>query len=560
MVRMKYVLLAITFAGTAFAVPAQKTGQAVALAGRVSSDAEGMMEGVLVRAKGEGKTISITVVSDHSGRYSFPANRLAPGKFNIDIRAVGYDLASPVSVEVAAGATSRADLKLVKTKDLVPQLTSAEWLLSVPGTEAQKNQLFRCAACHSLQPIVQSTYDEQGWLTTFARMRSYSEQAVLDHPVMLPYKVTVQPDPAFAKYLTTINLSSTPTWNYELKTFPRPTGRATRVIVTEYDLPEAGRLPHDADLDDKGMIWYNDFREPLIGRLDPKTGETKEWRMPPLQPGFPEGTLSIEFNRDGFLWIPRFRQGGYTRFDPRSEKFQTWLVPPEYNDSHAIQPQVAAAPDGTAWFPGGESLLIFKLDPQTGRITAYPMYPDYHPDEKSAGIIQFSYSATPIGHSTYGLAADSQSNVYIADIVGGNIGKIDGKTGKVTLYKTPTLNSGPRRISVDSQDRVWFGEYYANKLGMFDPKTEKFQEWTAPTPWLGPYPAKADKNGDAWTSGMGADLVDRLDHKTGKFVEYMLPTVNENIRHIDIDNSSSPVAVWVAEVHQGKIAKVEPLD
>jgi len=27
-----------------------------------------------------------------------------------------------------------------------------------------------------------------------------------------------------------------------------------------------------------------------------------------------------------------------------------------------------------------------------------------------------------------------------------------------------------------------------------------------------------------------------------------------------MDNSASPVAVWVAEVHQGKIAKVEPLD
>jgi virginiamycin B lyase len=558
--RMKFVLLlVIVNAGGLLAAPTRQHSP-VALAGRVSSEAEGVMEGVLIRAKGEGKTISITVVSDHEGNYYFPANRLAPGKFNIDIRAVGYDLASPVSTEVVAGVTTHADLKLVKTKDLVPQLTSSEWLLSVPGTEAQKNQLFRCAACHSLMPIVQSTYDEKGWLTTFARMRSYSEQAVLEHPVSLPYKVSVQPDPEFAKYLATINLSATKEWNYKLKTLPRPSGRATRVIVTEYDLPDPGRLPHDADLDDKGMVWYNDFREPLIGRLDPRTGETKEWRMPPLKPDFPEGTLSIEFNRDGFLWIPRFRQGGYTRFDPRTERFQTWLVPPEYNDTRAIQPQVAAAPDGTAWFPGGESLMIFKVDPETNQVTEYPMYPDFHPDEKSSGIIQFSYSATPTGHSTYGVAADSHSNIYIFDIVGGNVGKIDGKTAKVTLYKTPTLNSGPRRGSVDSQDRVWFGEYYADKLGMFDPKTEKFKEWTAPTPWLGPYPAKADKNGEAWTSGMGADLVDRLDPKTGKFTEYMLPTVNANIRHIDVDNSTSPVTVWVAEVHQGKIARIEPLD
>jgi streptogramin lyase len=558
--RIKFVLLALIIISGSTSRAAARKPAAAAIAGRVSSEAEGPMEGVLVRAKGEGKTISITVVTDHEGNYSFPARRINPGKYSIDIRAVGYDLASPVSVEVADGRTSRADLKLVKTKELISQLTSSEWLLSVPGTEAQKNQLFRCAACHSLLPIVQSTYDENGWLTTFARMRSYSEQAVLNHPVSLPYKVAVQPDPEFAKYLSTINLSSTSEWKYELKTLPRPTGRATRVIVTEYDLPDPGRLPHDADLDDKGMVWYNDFREPLIGRLDPRTGETKEWRMPPLKPDFPEGTLSIEFNRDGYLWIPRFRQGGYTRFDPRTEKFQTWLVPLEHNDARAIQPQVAAAPNGTAWFPGGESLLIFKVDPETGEVSSYPMYPDYQPDEKSSGIIQFSYNEKPVGHSTYGLAADSKSNIYICDIVGGNIGKIDGKTGKVTLYKTPTLNSGPRRASVDSQDRVWFGEYYANKLGMFDPKTEQFKEWTSPTPWVGPYPAKTDKNGEAWTAGMSTDLILRLDPKTGKFTEYMLPTVNANIRHIDVDNSSSPVAVWVAEVHQGKIAKVEPLD
>lgn len=558
--RIKFVFLALIIISGSTSRAAARKPAAAAIAGRVSSEAEGPMEGVLVRAKGEGKTISITVVTDHEGSYSFPARRINPGKYSIDIRAVGYDLASPVSVEVAAGDTSRADLKLVKTKELISQLTSSEWLLSVPGTEAQKNQLFRCAACHSLLPIVQSTYDENGWLTTFARMRSYSEQAVLNHPVSLPYKVAVQPDPEFAKYLSTINLSSTSEWKYELKMSPRPTGRATRVIVTEYDLPDAGRLPHDADLDDKGNVWYNDFREPLIGRLDPRTGETKEWRMPPLKPDFPEGTLSIEFNRDGYLWIPRFRQGGYTRFDPRTEKFQTWLVPLEHNDARAIQPQVAAAPNGTAWFPGGESLLIFKVDPETGEVSSYPMYPDYQPDEKSSGIIQFSYNEKPVGHSTYGLAADSKSNIYICDIVGGNIGKIDGKTGKVTLYKTPTLNSGPRRASVDSQDRVWFGEYYANKLGMFDPKTEQFKEWTSPTPWVGPYPAKTDKNGEAWTAGMSTDLILRLDPKTGKFTEYMLPTVNANIRHIDVDNSSSPVAVWVAEVHQGKIAKVEPLD
>ena len=66
--RMKLALLALVItAGCAIAVPAQKPAP-MALTGRVSSDAEGPMEGVLVRAKSEGKTISVTVVTGHDGR------------------------------------------------------------------------------------------------------------------------------------------------------------------------------------------------------------------------------------------------------------------------------------------------------------------------------------------------------------------------------------------------------------------------------------------------------------------------------------------------------------
>jgi virginiamycin B lyase len=534
---------------------------ATALAGRVSSETGAPMEGVLVNAKAIGSTVSVTVVTGRGGKYSFPATRLAPKTYNLDVRAVGYELASPVSVQVTPGKTTRADLKLAKAKNLAAQLTSAEWLLSIPGTEEQKSQLFRCAACHSLAPIVQSTYDKDGWLITFARMRGYSEQSVITNPVQLPFKVTATPDPDFAEYLTTINLRSKTKWEYALKTLPRPSGRATHVIITEYDLPDPGRLPHDADLDADGMVWYNDFREPVIGRVNPKTGEVKEWSFPPLKPGFPPGSLSMEPGVDGLLWIPRFRQAGITSFDPRTEKFQSWTDLPEFNDDRTIDAQVAPAPDGTVWYPNLDDRNLYRLDPKTGHIGVYPMYPDFHPEAAGAGIIiQFSYNKTPVGHFTYGVSADSKSNAYFCDIVGGNIGRVEAVTGKVRLFKTPTLNSGPRRLSVDSQDRVWFGEYYANSVGMFDPKTEQFKEWKAPTPWVGPYTAKQDKHGDVWTAGMSTDLILRLNPRAGQFIEYMLPTLDANIRHIDVDNSSNPIAVWVAEVHKGKIAKIEPLD
>ena len=40
-----------------------------------------------------------------------------------------------------------------------------------------------------------------------------------------------------AEWLRTIHLSSSSNWEFPLKTLPRPKGKATRVIVTEYDLP-----------------------------------------------------------------------------------------------------------------------------------------------------------------------------------------------------------------------------------------------------------------------------------------------------------------------------------
>ena len=51
----------------------------LALTGRVTSAQEGAMEGVLVSAQRDGSPITITVVSDATGRFGFPADRLAAG-------------------------------------------------------------------------------------------------------------------------------------------------------------------------------------------------------------------------------------------------------------------------------------------------------------------------------------------------------------------------------------------------------------------------------------------------------------------------------------------------
>ena len=59
-------------------LPAQAQAP-IALTGQVTSAEEGAMEGVLVNAKKNGANITVTVVSEKDGRYSFPAAKLEPG-------------------------------------------------------------------------------------------------------------------------------------------------------------------------------------------------------------------------------------------------------------------------------------------------------------------------------------------------------------------------------------------------------------------------------------------------------------------------------------------------
>src|SRR6201999_3928516 len=99
------------------------------------------MEGVIVTAKKDGSTISISVVSDDKGHFAFPADRLEPGHYNIKIRAIGYIAGGRPAAGVAAEKPASLDLKLNKTDNIAAQLTSAEWLASMPGTDEQKSFL-----------------------------------------------------------------------------------------------------------------------------------------------------------------------------------------------------------------------------------------------------------------------------------------------------------------------------------------------------------------------------------------------------------------------------------
>lgn len=535
-----------------------QTQSPAALTGQVTSTEEGPMEGVLVTAKKTGSTIAITVVSDAQGRYRFPAAKLEPGHYDLSIRAVGYDLDGPSNVDVAAQKPATANLKLSKAANLSKQLTNAEWIESVPGTHEQKASLGGCVTCHMLQKPIFSSYDADQFVQLQAKMAAFVNQSIPEmQQVRLAERLANQQEVGeeggqskqqqsrrrMAEFLASINLSKGPLWSYSLKTFPRPTGKATRVIVTEYDLPKPTRQPHDVIVDSDGMVWYISFGEQIIGKLDPKTGKTTEFPVPVLKPDSPKGELALRPDDDGNLWVGMMYQGAVAKFDRKTEKFQTWSLPPEDNKNYTQINQVDAMHskvDGKVWVQDAGTYSLRQLDPITGKFEVFQPFPAPSPN-------------------IYDVISDSQNNAYFTVFGADQIGRIDAKTKKITYYKTPTPNSAPRRGMMDSRGHLWFAEFRGNKIGMFDPETQRIQEWTPPTPWAQPYDVVADKNGEAWAGSLFTDRVTRLDPKTGQMTDYLMPR-NTNMRRMFVDNSTTPVTFWVGNRHGASIIKLEPLD
>jgi streptogramin lyase len=527
---------------------------ATALTGQVTSAEEGPMEGVLVSAKKDGSTMTITVVTDAKGEYSFPADRLDAGHYAIATRAAGYNLDGPKAVDISAGG-SKADIKLAKTKNLANQLTSAEWLMSAPGPDNLKNTLANCVGCHTLQRIFASTHDAEEFKQIFKRMGSYSPGSTPTHPQpLLPGPRgdrSPMPESMFgpvSEWLASVDLSATDTRTYELKTLPRPKGAATKVIYTEYDLPRRETQPHDVIVDQDGMVWYSDFSNMFAGVMDPKTGKATDIPIPVLKPEEPKGSLEIELEPgQKNVWLALMYQAGVARIDRKTHEVTTYPFPKEWDSTTAqasmVSPQHLDI-DGKVWTNNQEEHHMYRIDVKTGQ------YENLGPSKNPAGK----------QISAYGMPTDKYNNVYQLEFGGTSIGLRDAKTGEATIFQTPIKNSKPRRGRVDEQNRLWFAEYGGNAIGLFDPQTAAIKEYPIPTKFSAPYDVVPNKDAtEVWTGSMLNDLVARLDTKSGQVTEYLMPK-STNIRRVFVQETGPHTALWVGSNHGGSIVKVEPLD
>jgi virginiamycin B lyase len=545
----RVAILVIAFAGLVTA----ETPSRPALAGKVTSQAEGPMEGVIVGAKKMGSTITTWVVSNAQGQYSFPRERMEPGKYAIRIRAVGYELPN-TSVEVAAQST-RLDLELSKVADttkLATQLSNGELLTSAPGTPQDKMALGACVNCHTLQRVFFSRHNADEMIQVVQRMATHTNNSSSMHPWVRPSKGPAGPPTArqiaLAKYVSTINLSSTDTFEFPLKTMPRPKGKATQVIYTTYDLPRPDAAPHDIALDAQGNAWYSDFTSQFIGKLDPKTGKVVEYPVPLGRVGpLAQGGLQIAFDPEGRVYFGNMSQMQIVRLDPRTAKMEAFKPPiTDFGDGHLtmIDPEFQNV-DGKIWVNVAdgtdEAGGTWQVDLATNTWT-HVTYPPGSPSARA-----------------YDIAADSKNDVYGMNFNNNKFWITNGKTLQTVWYDMPAKDFGCRRGHLDSQGRLWCGGFNGNDMVMFDPGAQqKVTEWVAPTLWTRPYDAEFDEKTYAWGAGMDNDIALRLNTQTGEMTEYLLPH-ETNVRHVEVQKSGALSSLWLGDQHGATIVHVEPL-
>jgi virginiamycin B lyase len=117
--------------------------------------------------------------------------------------------------------------------------------------------------------------------------------------------------------------------------------------VKSYELPDPRtrdrRIARTAD----GYIWYTDHERGYLGRLDPKTGDVKEWAAPS---GANSRPYAIGVDDKERVWFSEtgVRPNQFVGFDPKTEKM--FSVTQVKSGGGAIRHMVFDAKTRSFWF------------------------------------------------------------------------------------------------------------------------------------------------------------------------------------------------------------------
>src|SRR5262249_35743398 len=123
---------------------------------------------------------------------------------------------------------------------------------------------------------------------------------------------------------------------------------------------------------------------------------------------------------------------------------------------------IALGPDGNLWVADSIARQLDRVQPNGTFLAPVPL-----PGANSPSVI------------TAGPAATDPNSLWVTDLSGRKIWRIDASTLTVTSFATP---SGPNGITAAADGNLWFTEPNASKLARLNPVTGIITEFASPAP------------------------------------------------------------------------------
>ncbi len=488
--------------------------------------------------------VRTTVYTNAAGKFEFP--KMQAGSYTLRIATpVPFKPYRRDSVSIDGGAKLE-DIVLERVADsdnlpaspeLESQLSSAELLWNLPGTAEEKAMLQKnCSGCHSWQQIFRSRYDEHGWSLIVDRMMHFSGTAIA-----VRNRAMSDPDPEYnllVKFLTRVR--SPNAQDAPLRVFPRPRGRSTRVVVTEFELPRQLLMLHDSTLDPQGNVWYTSHKTRYVGKMDPKTGIFTDYTLP-LTPGVMPGTHHAKFDKNGIAWISENWAHQLNRLDPKTGDVKQVRIESKTPLNAPSFGNFTLDADGFVW--DARANRIVKMDPETGKVLKeWPLQANSSYDNT------ISYDGKYWGGSG---PANWGNTVEMLEI----------ETGKILNLNSGAHMMTAKRGGFDPFGNTWWGGADGAIIEL-NAKEQRINEHVppiAPHPYTDFYEAMPDRNGEIWAGVLHGRQMLRYNPKTDHWTVYQMPEPLSYDRRTVIDTSTKPATVWYVD-YNGYLVRVQPLD
>ena len=358
---------------------------------------------------------------------------------------------------------------------LIPVTASGQGL---PDGDGKALVQGTCLACHKANQITRTSgYTQAGWTELTG--------------TMIDLSATPEEQAKITRYLAAH-------YPPNKKRAPKLIPGTTRISFKEWTVPTLGQRSRDPIQAPDGTIWWAGQWGNLIGKINPKTGEMKEYRLPDNAKPH-----SVLLDSAGNVWYTGNKNGTIGKFNPKTEKITEYKMP----DPAARDPHTAIFDkNGTLWFTLQHSNMVGRLNPATG-------------------AIKLVTAKTP-GSRPYGIKIDKDGVPWVACNGSNCLIKVDPATMALTEIKLPLPKTTVRRLDIAGDGMIWYVNSRLGRLGRYNPKTGAIKEWPSPSgPKSHPY-AIAVIDGIVWynESRRRPDALVRFDPKTEIFQSWAIPS------------------------------------